>query len=219
MLRIHIGTPMECDYKLRSFGIPTDDIPRTHTHTIKVKNHIRLIKVRKLVDGFVDKAVTANELPDVRFPGIECPEVNCVLFGRYAWDHPGNIEFRGLLREILADRAFGVDISDQMQSMIRDVIKESSARKFRFLMYDRKTFLYKEVIKYEEIWGLVDQSLREFRKRSRAKRMIQQTKLVIRRDINNFADGEAANLSTSGFVGRERKNGCKFLKDCNGCRC
>jgi hypothetical protein len=33
-------------------------------------------------------------------PGIECPEINYVLFGRYAWDHPGNIEFRGLLRDV-----------------------------------------------------------------------------------------------------------------------
>jgi hypothetical protein len=38
MLRIHTGTPLECEFKLRSFGIPTEDIPRTHTHTIKLKN-------------------------------------------------------------------------------------------------------------------------------------------------------------------------------------
>ena len=56
MLRMHIGTPMECDCKLRSFRMPTDDIPRTNVHTIKVKNCVRLIKTRKLVDDFVEKA-------------------------------------------------------------------------------------------------------------------------------------------------------------------
>jgi hypothetical protein len=45
MLRIHAGTPIECDYKLCSFGIPTDDIPRTNTGSIKRKNYTTLIKV------------------------------------------------------------------------------------------------------------------------------------------------------------------------------
>lgn len=215
-LRIHIGTPVECDYALRSFGIPTEDIPRTFTHTIKTKNHVRLIKVRKVIDGFVEKAAGTNK--DFRFPGIECPEINCVLFGKYAWDHPGNIEFRGLLREVLNDKWLDLDISDQMDSMIEEVIDKSRAREFHFLVYNRETFLYAEVADDEAMRVLADQALKEYRKRRRAKRMIAETKLI----ITNVADGEdrnntrgSSNLSSL----RRDMGGKKFLKDCNGCRC
>ena len=105
MLRVHAGTPVECDYNLRSFGIPTDDIPRTNTGSIKLKNHTTLIKVQMNMDAFLKEAretggdQTAGSGHGFE-PGIECPEIKCVLFGRYAWDHPGNIEFRGLLQDI-----------------------------------------------------------------------------------------------------------------------
>ena len=96
MLRVHAGTPVECDYNLRSFGIPTDDIPRTNTGSIKLKNHTTLIKVQMNMDAFLKEAGSGHGFE----PGIECPEIKCVLFGRYAWDHPDNIEFRGLLQDI-----------------------------------------------------------------------------------------------------------------------
>mmetsp|Transcript_9316 Transcript_9316/g.23169 ORF Transcript_9316/g.23169 Transcript_9316/m.23169 type:complete len:501 (+) Transcript_9316:122-1624(+) len=218
MLRIHTGTPLECDYTLRSFGIPTDDIPRTYTHTIKVKNHNRFIKVRKSVDAFVENAFASNEVAFMRFPGIECPEVNCVLFGRYAWDHPGNIEFRGLLRETFIGKERHVDLSDRMHSIVKDVIDESLSRKFRFLMYDRKTFLYKEVTEYGEVWGLTEQALKEYRKRSKAKRVIDEAKFEFERDMNKFVDVENADVSLVSSAGQQRNNCGKFMKDCNGHR-
>lgn len=215
ILRIHVGTPVECDYALRSFGIPTEDIPRTFTHTIKTKNHARLIKIRRVVDAFVEKASETDE--DFRFPGIECPEINCVLFGKHAWDYPGNVEFRGILREVFHDTWLDLDVSDQMKSMIQEVIDVSRARKFRFLLYDRKTFLYKEVTDNETMWALADQALREYRKRSRAKRMMTGKKIVIANlaDADDTNTGRASNLSvlTSDNVGT------KFLIDCNDCRC
>jgi hypothetical protein len=212
MLRIHVGTPIECDYKLRSFGIPTDDIPRTHTHTIKLKNHNKLLKIRKSRDEFIQEA-KINKITDIRFLGIECPEINCVLFGRYAWDHPGNVEFRGLLRDVtLANKDRNLEIPDQLHLMIKNVIEESRIQKFRFLMYDRETFLYEEVTDYGKIWGLVEQSVREHRKRSRAKRMIDETK-----DAKS-SDEEVPKVSASSSIGRQSYSGGKFMKDCNGCR-
>lgn len=202
MLRMHVGSPVECDYKLRSFGIPTEDIPRTHTNTIKLKNHTRLIKGRKVIDSFVEKAMITNGTNDVKFPGIECPEINCVLFGRHSWDHPGNVEFRGLLQEIMLSRKER-DFwrLNESYCVIKIVIQESLSRKFRFLIYDRETSFYKEATEYEEIWGLVDQSVREYRKRSRAKRMTYEAKA-------------ASDSSTSSPMGVQRNDRGKFAKDC-----
>lgn len=221
ILRIHTGTPMECDYKLRSFGIPTDDIPRTHTHTIKLKNHTRLIKARKVIDTFMEQSMVTNEAKNVRFPGIECPEINCVIFGKYAWDQPGNIEFRGLLREMrIAEMDRDLEMHSKMRLLIEELIQASVSRKFRFLIYDRETFFYKEVTEYVEIWDLVDQSVREHRKRSKAKRMIDETKFAIGKNIDKHmdVDDDVSNISAIS-MGNHRMNGAKFMKDCNGCRC
>ena len=218
MLRIHTGTPLECDYTLRSFGIPTHDIPRTHTHKIKVKNHNRFIKVRRAVDAFVEKAIASNEVAFMRFPGIECPEVNCVIFGKYAWDHPGNIEFRGLLREMFVGKERHADLSDHMHSMVKHVIVESFYRKFRFLMYDRNSFLYKEVTEYGEVWGLTEQALKEYWKRSKAKRVIEKTKFEFERDMNKFVDVENTDVSSISLVDQQTNNCAKFMKDCKGRR-
>ncbi len=212
MLRIHTGTPLECDYKLRSFGIPTDDIPRTHTHTLKLKNHNRLIKVRRAVDSFVEQSVASNEFTNIRFPGIECPEINCVIFGKYAWDHPGNVEFRGLLREFFVGRERDVETADQIYSMVDDVIEECISRKFRFLMYDRNVYLYEDVTEYGEIWGLVEQAIKDDRKRRKAKRMIDETK------FDKFVNAENTGVSTMSLMGQKTNKCGKFMSDCNGCK-
>ena len=179
ILRIHVGTPMECDYKLRCFGIPTDDIPRTYTHTIKLKNHARLIEVRKTIDGFRGGNKGTNQYMNMRFPGIECPEINCVIFGKCAYNYPGNIEYRGLLREIEEENVE----SDRenpgvIHFMTKRVIEESPRQKFRFMMYDRNTFLYTEVTEYEALWKLVEHSVRDYRKRNRAKTTINDANII-----------------------------------------
>lgn len=155
--------------------------------------------------------MATNEARNVRFPGIECPEINCAIFGRYAWDHPGNIEFRGLLQEMgIAEKERDLDMPDKMHSLIEDL-----SRKFRFLIYDRETFFYKEVTKYVEVWDLVDQSVREHRERSRAKRMIDESKLAIRKNIDKNIDEDVSNMSAISLMGKQRNNGGKFLKGCN----
>ena len=218
ILRTHTGTPLECDYKLRSFGIPTDDIPRTYTHTIKLKNHTRLIKARKVIDTFMKNSMVTNEAKNVRFPLIECPEINCVIFGKYAWDHPGNIEFRGLLREMgIAEKEQELEMHLKMRSLIEELIQASVSRKFRFLIYDRETCFYKEVTEYVEIWDLVDQAVREHRKRCKSKRMIDETKIEIEKNIDNRMDDNVADISAISLMGNQKMN--KFMKDCNGCRC
>ena len=209
MLRIHTGTPIECDYKLRSFGIPTEDIPRTHTHTIKTRNHARLIKVRKVIDTLVQKAKSKNYHSDAFYAGIECPEINCIIFGKHAWDHPGNIEFREILREIIITQDQDRKKSDNRIPIIKNVIEESQSRRFRFLMYDRETFFYEEITDYNKIWSLIEQAVREHRKRSRAKRDIGEIKPIIGGYVDENNNAEAEVMCT---------NNSKFMKNFDGCR-
>ena len=199
ILRVHVGSPIECDYKLRSFGIPTDDIPRTHTHSIKLKNHMRLLKVRKTIDSFREQAMATNGYKNVTFPHIECPQTNCILFGRYAWDHPGNIEFRGLIQELATaqeNRDRNEAMHDGLYCMNKRLIQEALSRNFRFLMYDRETLLYKEATEYGDIRKLVEQSVREHRKRVKAKRMINEIKAKNGKKKNNNSMEDVSKLSS-----------------------
>jgi hypothetical protein len=109
VLRIHSGSSIECDYSLKTFGIQVDDIPLTHTGTVKVKNHSRWIKVRSAMDKFIKDYANNNyqyyysiENTIIPFPKIICPEVDCVLFRKngVAWEYPGNIKFRAFLQEL-----------------------------------------------------------------------------------------------------------------------
>jgi hypothetical protein len=134
VLRIHSGSSIECEYSLKSFGIQVDDIPLTHTGTVKLKNHNRWIKVRSTMDKFIKEQAgsggssgsnnynyqyyysienTTNIIP---FPKIQCPEVHCVLFRKngVAWDNPGNIKFRAFLFE-LDNRIIAESMKSQSQ--------------------------------------------------------------------------------------------------------
>mmetsp|Transcript_24238 Transcript_24238/g.67133 ORF Transcript_24238/g.67133 Transcript_24238/m.67133 type:complete len:498 (+) Transcript_24238:161-1654(+) len=215
MLRIHIGTPMECDYKLRCFGLPTDDIPRTSTHKIKLKNHARLIEVRRTIDEFRLKTQGTNPSTHVQLPGVECPEINCVLFGKFAYSYQGNIEYRGLIPEIEEEHSGYGNPDAKLFSVTQRLIEESLRQKFRFMMYDRNTFLYTEVTDYDTQWGLVQRSVKEYRKRSKTRIMIHETKLSIltksgKNGNKNISDG---NVSSLGVVttGGDRCVDCKCL--------
>lgn len=218
MIRIHVGTPMECDYILRSFGIPTNDIPRTSTNTIKIKNHQRFIKIRKAKDDYILQQYQHNQHQH-QFPHIECPEINCILFGRCAWDHAGNIEFRGIIEDVETQQSDNMNASinnnsnDDINERIYKVIQESKKRAFRFLMYNRQTYLYTECTDYNDIWKLVDQAVREYRKRNKAKRMINEIRAITSNNASAAAD--VTNVDVDGSGG-----GCvKCMKDYNGCRC
>jgi len=122
VLRFHSGTQTECEYSLRSFGIPIVDIPTTHTGTIKLKNHGRCLKVRTVYDKFIKEQANDNyrnyyapENQIIPFPKIQCPELHCVLFRKngVAWEYPGNIKFRRFLQEI--DNRIAENIQQQQQ--------------------------------------------------------------------------------------------------------
>jgi hypothetical protein len=86
--------------KLAPFGIPTHQIPVTHTGTIKLKEHNGWVKIQE----WYDKKCTMEQLGHSNFNVVECPGTNDVLFsqgGKY-WNgvnrfQRGNLEFMEFL--------------------------------------------------------------------------------------------------------------------------
>ncbi|KAG7345161.1 hypothetical protein IV203_032692 [Nitzschia inconspicua] len=90
--RVHTGSKTECQYSLQSFGIPAHQIPvNLNLGQLKIKAHQRWIDLRRMKETSVRRGTTFN--------GIECPELNDLLFGRGRpiMRHPGNVLFRNIL--------------------------------------------------------------------------------------------------------------------------
>jgi len=181
--RVHTGTSLECEYNLRCFGVPTDDIPRTCTGKIKTKYLAKWMKVRTAMDDH-RRIMAQNQYnayyakpPSVRlFPGIECPEVNCVLFrlAGLASTHPGNVEFRLFLQDKDSER-------DQLKTLrqkddyLHQIIEETATRGFRFLVFDESRYWYNEIIDYKVLRKHIFQAQRDIGKRAKARASVQST--------------------------------------------
>merc|ERR1712183_735404 len=92
---------------LGSYGFGFSHMNRvTSTGSVKTKNLIKWIRVRTSLEEQQNKLNTNTTGPAV--VGIECPDLNSVLIrnGGPAWDHPGNVKFRQIIkrREIERDQ-------------------------------------------------------------------------------------------------------------------
>jgi len=111
------------------------------------------------------------------FPGIECPEVNCVLFrlAGLASRHPGNVEFRLFLQEKESERE-KMKTLRQKDDYLHQVIKETYLKGFRFLVFDENRFWYNEITDYEALRKHIFQAQRDIGKRAKARASMQLTK-------------------------------------------
>jgi len=190
-IRVHSGTNVEIEYSLRQFGIPVDDIPRTPSGSVKTKNAVRFLKIRTAMDNYRKQQECAlkalnngSQLDPAKlamynrpFPGIECPDLHCVLFRKsgVAWDHPGNVEFRSLIQEREADRSKQKTLM-QKDAYLHGIIQEAYQRGFRFLLFDSSNNWYTEILDYETVRKHVFQAVRDQTRRSRARKNLQTTK-------------------------------------------
>lgn len=179
------GTNLECEYSLRCFGIPTDDIPRTCTGKIKTKYLAKWMRVRTAMDDH-RRIMAQNDYnsyyakpPSVRaFPGIECPEVNCVLFrlAGLASTHPGNVEFRLFLQDKEGERE-QLKTLRQKDDYLHQIIEETAMRGFRFLVFDESRYWYNEITDYKVLRKHIFQAQRDIVKRAKARASaVQETR-------------------------------------------
>ena len=191
-----LGT--ETQYKLMAFGIPTD-IPITSSGTIKPKNHLKWIKMRKAIEEEREKGESGSTI------GIQYPANTDVLFERGGGrvSHFGNIEFtlimEAKLREIKDESTkLGKKICD-------DVINEVRSRDGRFLEKDlHGRGWWVEIEDSSVLYKKIGASLYDHQRRLRA-----------RRNDEVELSSESSRLSVSHMD----RGSTKRLKTCHGCFC
>eukprot|EP00534_Pseudo-nitzschia_fraudulenta_P002165 CAMPEP_0201132306 /NCGR_PEP_ID=MMETSP0850-20130426/45377_1 /ASSEMBLY_ACC=CAM_ASM_000622 /TAXON_ID=183588 /ORGANISM="Pseudo-nitzschia fraudulenta, Strain WWA7" /LENGTH=162 /DNA_ID=CAMNT_0047402609 /DNA_START=221 /DNA_END=709 /DNA_ORIENTATION=+ len=111
------------------------------------------------------------------FPGIECPEINCVLFrlAGLASSHPGNVEFRLFLQDKEGERE-KLKTLRQKDDFLHRVIEETVLRGFRFLVFDESRYWYREITDYKVLRKHIFQAQRDLGKRSKARASLQLMK-------------------------------------------
>lgn len=188
IVRFHAGSQLECNYSLRSFGIPHEDITITEGNNIKTKNVQKFINARRSIESFRqnqrEKRAQMKEqqqpleemYPSIEeeCPGIECPGVDCIVFGDKAWNGlPANIEFREMLKLMERQREESLNSSEghilPIKQFIESIIEKarSPEHNLRFLVFDKQSSLFIDIRDYNELCKRVSQALRDQRKRSK----------------------------------------------------
>ena len=165
------GESTEVKYSLKAYGIPVELIPLTDTGNIKTTYLKQWMKVRKVLDR--------NKLKDERIDPdlsvIECPESPDVIFraGTSMSCHPGNVRFRGILEALTLPSA--ATIKGTQAELAEEVINEVTRTGGQFLRWDNKGGCWTEIRDQMQIHTKVYLSIRDFKYKTRAKRIQQQT--------------------------------------------
>lgn len=186
---------MECNYSLKSFGLPLDEVPITNSGHVKNKNAIKFIAARTSIESVQLQRYQQQEqqkkqeggdgneaipVPPIR-SGIECPEVNCVILGNRAQSNTANLEFRNILKVMERHREEKIsrgEFVDSMKDFINSIIRtaKSPEHNLRFFFINKKTWLFIELTDSKELYNKVSQALRDQRKRSRIEnKLLEET--------------------------------------------
>jgi len=185
-------------------GINANDIPLSYTGTIKTKNIIAFTKTRTSIDTYrklhckqqqqpqqpqpqqqqfpgtndrssmKEETVTAYVLEEP--PGVECPELNAIVFGlKLANVYPGNVAFRQFVRIKLATYDPTQNNSDNKgsRSLFLDGIVEelTTIRKSKFYLYDKDNCWYRHIVNSAELRKRIAQFVRDEKKRMKVSGM------------------------------------------------
>lgn len=192
IVRFHAGSQLECNYSLRSFGIPPEDITITEGNNIKTKNVLKFINARRSIEPFRQRqrerrahmqeqhkqrasSSTKTILKDEEeCPGIECPGVDCIVFGDKGMNSlPANVEFREMVRLMERQREESINSTDgkilPIKEFIESIIEKarSPEHKLRFLVYDKEKCLFVDIRDHNTLCKRVSQALRDQRKRAK----------------------------------------------------
>lgn len=99
------GNPVELQYELNGYGIPSSDIPITWSGTIKTQYLKQWVRVRHLIEAEAEIDTPCIHLGDgdggnSNLSIVECPRINDVIFKRGCTmaNHPGNSHFRSMIQ-------------------------------------------------------------------------------------------------------------------------
>jgi hypothetical protein len=122
------GTHTEVQYCLMTFGFPVTVFPMTSGGELKVANHLKWIKKRKVKD----KMLTSFGV----FDKVDMPNPNDVLVGKGkpCQQHSGNLRLRHLVELRLAD--YTVVRKSEKQNFTREIVQTIKKSSGRFLKRD-----------------------------------------------------------------------------------
>ena len=248
IVRFHGGSQLECNYSLKSFGIVPDDVPVSDDGHIKNKKVAKFIAARKSIESIWQqqyrqrqqaKGITNASTTDPFMSGsitttmssshvgVECPEVNCVIFGNRARYNPANLEFRNILKVMQTNREERVarcETVPVVKEFIIDIIQtaKSPEHNLRFMAIDKTTSLFVEIDNFQELYSTVSQALRDERKRIRLNRMLKTTQEQTEQEqqskdherLHFFRNGDIGDGgSIMGFCPAKRRKGSSSCFD------
>lgn len=128
-----LGSITESQYKIMTFGIPSDQVPIKNSGTIKLQNHKKWIAFRQMKDRGLEEQ-------GEYFDGATfCPSPNDVLAigGMHFYKFPGNCRYRELLESNLKRYDNAGSVSEKIK-ITNEVLMTVEASGGRFLVRDKK---------------------------------------------------------------------------------
>jgi len=181
---------IETQYKLMGYGIHIQELPVTHSGTIKNKNHIQWIKIRKIVGKERDKLLRHNHHQQQQqrgddFPWIEHPRVNDVLFRRGGnSNHFGNLEFQQIMFSKL--QSYNSTNSHMDKRQIREkIIRLVQDNGGRFLEFKKEYGGWMEITSMSDIHNKVIPAINDLNRTVAARENHQRSES----DTRNFLGG------------------------------
>jgi hypothetical protein len=128
-----IGSITECQYKMMSYGIPSDQLPIKNSGTIKIQNQKKWIAFRKMKDRIIEDEGWYS------VSGTFCPSTKDVMAigGMHFYKFPGNCRYR----EMLESNLESYDNADSVQEKIRitnEILLNIESSGGRFFVRDKQ---------------------------------------------------------------------------------
>ncbi|KAL3908117.1 MAG: hypothetical protein SGILL_008605 [Bacillariaceae sp.] len=202
--RLHPGFSLETQYKLLTFGINAVELPLTQSGTVKVKNQMQWIKIRRVVEE--------ERKRGRRFMGVLVPRVDDVLFSKGGKNHHGNHEFKCIIESLLSQDRYQNMFSNrkdrravdhgQREAIRHDAILQVKARNGRFLILDEGGWWVELSVDSGELAEKIATSVYDHYKRLEARKKQKKS----RSDTGDFLESSLRHtqLDSSGKSGDSR---------------
>ena len=136
--KIHLGNPVEWQYALQGYGIPTGIIPFTNTGTIKLDNWKKWIKLTRYTKQQEMAVLMKTSTKTLINSIVECPGSNDVVFrmGKSMNYHPGNVKFRNIIESQFQHHFDPYTTQAQREAIEIKLIQNIKKDGERFLKWD-----------------------------------------------------------------------------------
>jgi len=228
-LKFHSGEPIELEYKINSYGIPVDLLPRTSTGNVKTTYLKQWIRQRSAFEEDIlannnhtttttstnaaaaasaTSATAGMDNKNYYYDMIECPGSSDVVFrqGKQVMNHPGNVAFRSLIesKSSLHETATQTQKSAIAKEVVDTMIE---VRGGRFLVWDEKPCCWKAITDHNKQRHKVAIAFRNFKSYRKAmgnrQTIIQSTTIAQATTAMSIAFENLGGLDL-----KKRKRGC-----------